>query len=422
MRVVYDISVLGAGLYSHQARTGVARFVDNLRISLLAEDEVDLSCCAFHSFEEYLQLKVNSGTVAGLEGSSLLPFGNSLANTFVGAIEALYPEVSVAQDRRLQQRALSGLLHLVDRFCVDCGFVEITGQDIFHSTFYPFPKAIRAQRQLKRFMTVHDLIPIRCPQFFGDEQGDLSRRIVDCIEADDWVVTNSESTKNDLCDYAQLDPSRVFVTPLAASEMFFHCTDGKRVSSVKKRYHIPDRPYVLSVCTLEPRKNIEQVIRSFIQLVQEQHINDLNLVLVGTEGWDFGGILDEIEHASTMKERIVVTGYVLDEDLTALYSGAMMFVYPSFYEGFGLPPLEAMQCGVPVVTSNTSSLPEVVGDAGIMVDPKDGESLSQAMLDIYSQSSLRETLSRKSLERANLFSWKKCSQRTVAAYKAALMG
>ncbi|RME57156.1 glycosyltransferase family 1 protein, partial [Candidatus Parcubacteria bacterium] len=103
-----------------------------------------------------------------------------------------------------------------------------------------------------------------------------------------------------------------------------------------------------------------------------------------------------------------------------LYSGAMMFVYPSFYEGFGLPPLEAMQCGVPVITSNTSSLPEVVGDAGIMVSPSDGDALSHAMYSIYNDASLREEMSQKSLARARLFSWEKCAQETIDAYKMAV--
>ena len=146
----------------------------------------------------------------------------------------------------------------------------------------------------------------------------------------------------------------------------------------------------------------------------------LNLVLVGTKGWDFDRIFKEIEGAKELSGRIITTGFVPDGDLAPLYSAAMMFVYPSLYEGFGLPPLEAMQCGVPVVTSNTSSLPEVVGDAGIMVSPKDGEALSQAMLDLYRDGKKRTALSAQGLLRSKLFSWKKCADQTVEAYRRAI--
>ena len=244
--------------------------------------------------------------------------------------------------------------------------------------------------------------------------------MVHCIEPDDWVIAISQSTKDDLCNYAKIDPSHVFVTPLAASNLFYPCLDSGQISVIKSKYGIPDMPYILSLCTLEPRKNIDRTIRCFVQLIKEQHINDLNLVLVGVKGWDFERIFSEIEYASSIRDRIIVTGYVQDQDLAAIYSRAMMFVYPSLYEGFGLPPLEAMQCGVPVITSNTSSLPEVVGDAGIMVDPSDDESLSLAIFDIYSQPFLRKSLSAKSLERAKLFSWERCAQLTVAAYETAL--
>lgn len=422
MRVVYDISVLGAGLYNLPARTGVARFIDNLRSALVSEDEIELSYCAFHSLEEYLQLRINSDAIAGLDSANLCRPGSQLAKIAGNMIGRIYPKASASEERPLRRQALGKLLHAINVFCGDCGLVDMAGRDIFHSTFYPFPKAIMQPGQFKRFITIHDLIPIRFPQFFGFEKSHLAHQIVECIGPEDWVVTNSEATKGDLCDYAKVDPSSVFVTPLAASKIFYQCTDAKRLSSVRKQYEIPDDPYVLSVATLEPRKNIDQVIRSFVDLVQEQHIEDLNLVLVGTPGWSFDRIFDEIDHASALKKHIIVTGYVHDDDLPALYSGSMMFVYPSFYEGFGLPPLEAMQCGVPIITSNTSALPEVVGNAGIMVDPTDGEALSQAMLNIFSQPSLRKSLAGKSLERASHFSWERCAKLTVEAYRTALKG
>ena len=128
----------------------------------------------------------------------------------------------------------------------------------------------------------------------------------------------------------------------------------------------------------------------------------------------------EIFSDPILKNRIVFTGFIPDKYLSAIYSGALAFIYPSLYEGFGLPPLEAMQCGTPVITSNTSSLPEVVGDAGIMINPKDGDALCQAMIDIVKNNKLRNHLSKKGIERTKLFSWKKCADETIKAYRSAL--
>jgi glycosyltransferase involved in cell wall biosynthesis len=181
-----------------------------------------------------------------------------------------------------------------------------------------------------------------------------------------------------------------------------------------------DKAYFLSLCTLEPRKNVDRVIRCFARLLKEKQIQDVNLVLVGVKGWHFDKIFNEIESNKDIRSHIIITGFVEDKDLAALYSASLGFVYPSIYEGFGLPPLEAMQCGVPVVTSNTSSLPEVVGDAGIMVTPTDEDALCQAMLNVYQSESLRKEMSAKSLHQAARFSWEKCIQDTINGYKMAM--
>jgi glycosyltransferase involved in cell wall biosynthesis len=236
------------------------------------------------------------------------------------------------------------------------------------------------------------------------------------------VICISESTKNDLCNYSsKIDPAKVFVTHLAAEpSMFYQCKDFNKINSVRNKYKIPEGSYMLGLSTLEPRKNLDHIIRCFAQVIQETKIQDLSLVLVGNPGWNYGKILEEISNHKLLANRVIVTGRVADEDLAALYSGAIVFIYPSFCEGFGLPPLEAMQCGIPVITSNTSSLPEVVGDAGIMLDPTNTDGLCQSMLEIYNKPSLREAMSLKSLEQAKKFSWDKCTKETIAAYKTAL--
>jgi glycosyltransferase involved in cell wall biosynthesis len=141
---------------------------------------------------------------------------------------------------------------------------------------------------------------------------------------------------------------------------------------------------------------------------------------VGKRGQGYENILAHASIGEQLQERVIFTGRVDDEDLAALYSGALCFTFMSYYEGFGLPPLEAMQCGVPVITSNTSSLPEVVGDAGITVNPKDEDALCQAMLGVYRDEHLRAEMARKSLVQAAKFSWDKCVVQTVQGYQKAL--
>jgi len=248
------------------------------------------------------------------------------------------------------------------------------------------------------------------------------KTILASIKPDTFVICDSIATRNDLFTFMPfLDPEKVSVIHLAAGEHFYRCNDANQINQVKRKYNIPlEGEYLLALSTLQPRKNFELIIRSFVEMLKAERIKDLSLVLVGADGWDYGRIYKEIEVAGEYIDKIIVTGYVPDEDLAPLYSGAMAFLYPSLYEGFGLPPLEAMQCGTPVITSNNSSLPEVVGDAAITINPRDGEALCQAMLNLYNSTELRLKLSVASIERAKYFNWDKTTRETVAAYRKAL--
>jgi len=244
-------------------------------------------------------------------------------------------------------------------------------------------------------------------------------KILESIDEDTTPICVSEATKNDLCEATGISPERVSVIHLAASkEVFYQEKDKSKIEKILKKYNIStESKHLLSVSTLEPRKNIERTIRAFLKLIQQEHIKDLNLVLVGTKGWQFTSIFDEIKSNPALKERIITTGFVADEDLAALYSSAIGFVYPSLYEGFGLPPLEAMQCGTPVISSTKSSIPEVVGNAGILVEPTDETSISAAMLEFYQNANLRDELSKKALLQAAKFSWRRFTDEHIKIYQ-----
>ena len=209
---------------------------------------------------------------------------------------------------------------------------------------------------------------------------------------------------------------------LSAHSTFYPSRNTELAQRIKAKYGLPhDSRYILSLATLEPRKNTIATIKAFLQLVVGSRRDDLFLVLSGNKGWDFDQIFETIQGApQKYKSKIICTGFVPDEDLAPLYSNAEVFIYPSFYEGFGLPPLEAMKCGTPVVTSNTSSLPEVVGNAGLMLDPNDLDGFSNAIASVLDEPRFAADLRERSLKQASRFSWAKCAEETIKAYKTAL--
>jgi glycosyltransferase involved in cell wall biosynthesis len=431
MKVLYDISVLGTGYYYPRARTGVFRVVENIAYGLASSKECDLFFCASESFQKLNESLDYLASSSQLKGVSIPEtYFTKVKRDFASKLRDFNTEINNATNEKqlkiLYLKILRKLLYNTDKIIGGDSFHLISPKvleqaDIFHSPFYPISEQVKQVKNKNTFLTVYDLIPIMFPQFFEFKEDHLLNKVLESLEPENWAICISDSTKNDLCNkFPKVDPSRVFVTPLAASELFYPCNDSEQISLIRKKYNIPDAPYILSLSTLEPRKNIDHTIRCFAHLSQQEHIKDLYLVLVGTKGWDYNKIFEEISNNHSLQDRIIVTGYVADEDLAALYSGALAFVYPSFYEGFGLPPLEAMQCGVPVITSNTSSLPEVVGDAGIMVSPTDTDALCQSMLEIYNNPSLRKTMPLSSIERSKQFSWEKCTQETLNAYKTAL--
>ena len=419
LRVLYDISVLGAASRENRSRTGVFRVVDSIAKGLVEAPGVEAAFCAMEDIAYAHAYILNDRKL------SQAPFAHS-------PFDISLEELRVASRRHAKQskgykripfKLCSEALKLASRtihlFKKPVNVAMVKRFDIFHSPFLPIPDQVKKVRTTRQFLMVHDLIPLLHPEYFQFHDDHLLKRVIASIGPETWVLSNSQATKNDLCSYRKdIDPDRVVVTPLAASEIFYPNHDIDEQRRVRRKYGIPDNPYILSLSTLEPRKNIDHTIRCFAQLIQQEHLPDLNLVLVGTKGWNYEKIFEEILAKPEIRDRIFVTGYADDEDLSAIYSGALAFVYPSLYEGFGLPPLEAMQCGVPVITSNTSSLPEVVGDAGIMVSPTDTEALCQAMLAVYRDRSLRESLSSLALKQAGQFSWDACLAETVKAYRA----
>lgn len=266
-------------------------------------------------------------------------------------------------------------------------------------------------------VSLHDLVHERYPQFFTRDAALQFRALVPLtVRRAAAVLTISEFSKQDIVRRYCVPPDKVTVTYCAADPAFRPIHDEARLTAIRTSYGTGDR-YILCVGNLEPRKNLKTLIAAYVKLRQAGAIRH-KLVLVGRKAWYYDGIFAAARD-SGYGDDLVFTDYVPHEDLVGLYNAADVFVYPSIFEGFGIPPLEAMACGTPVVTSNTSSLPEVVGDAGVMVDPLDTEALASAIATILSDDALRSRLSARGRERSALFSWEAAARATLDVYRRA---
>ncbi|MBA3256860.1 MAG: glycosyltransferase family 4 protein, partial [Pyrinomonadaceae bacterium] len=230
------------------------------------------------------------------------------------------------------------------------------------------------------------------------------------------VLALSEHARLDIISTYKIAPDRVTAIPIAAPNHFRPVVDEYELQRVRQTYGI-NGDYILSVGSIQPRKNLTRLLSAYERLRRTRPEGSLpQLVLVGKRAWLYRETLKAIEKLGT---GVIVTGYVPETDLPALYSGALCFVYPSFFEGFGLPPLEAMKCGTPVITGDRTSLPEVVGDGGVLVNPFDIDAIASAIATMVDDSSFRSRLRIESLNRARIFDWRETARRTLEVYKQA---
>lgn len=397
------------GFYHHEARTGVSRVVEHLLTGLAHRPGIRLQAAAPTHLPEtmrYVHQTMHEPTPFAhtAEEQRVARFENSLLQSFKpqGVVSKVIRQ-GAYQTRKWLNKEQAALQPQ-----------QWPRPLVYHSPFYPIPDVVRAQKNLPILQTIHDLIPIAHPEWFRD--GDQTmREVLKKLPPDGWVTTVSQASKDDFCAYTGFDPNRVVPIRLAASETLFYPVENPNViQKVRQQFGLGDAPYLLSLATLEPRKNTTHLVQCFAELIESGEVDsDVKLVLVGTKGWKVNELLNASERLAS---RVVVTGFVPDQYLAPLYAGATAFVYPSLYEGFGLPPLEAMQCGLPVITSNVSSLPEVVGDAALLVSPTDKDALNDAILKLLRSETLRHELSIRAKQQASLFSWEKFIDEHIALY------
>jgi glycosyltransferase involved in cell wall biosynthesis len=287
--------------------------------------------------------------------------------------------------------------------------------EIFHATNH----LLAYFKQARTVYTLHDLIFLHYPEYhLPYNRWYLTFAMPRYLRAADIIVTPSECSGQDAIKYYNLPESKIKVIYEAAAPHFKPATDPTALDAARQKYNLPQR-FILHVGTIEPRKNLSRLLEAFQPLLIDWP--ELKLVLVGKKGWLYDSFFQRLQ-ALGLQEYVICPGFVDEGDLPAFYQLAEVFVYPSLYEGFGLGPLEAMACGTPVVSSNSSSLPEVVGDAGLLVNPTDTAALSQALSRVLSDATLRAELEHRALVRAQQFSWQKAADELEVIYRSLSQG
>ena len=325
------------------------------------------------------------------------------------------------QTKSAQQRIVLLATALLRKFVHGSVELQLSEEvDLFHATFRAPPDWLPPA--LPRIATVHDVIPLRIlEESTPDATGMLKALLSSLDPARDVVVAVSNFTKQDFCDLSGFPPDRVVVAHLSAGPCFRPVEDPKALAELRARLGLQDDPFLLSVANPQPRKNIPLLVRSFFHAAARVPAWNGRLVLVGNPkaGWGGEVIDQEVAKHPDFANRVIRARGVSDADLALLYSGCEAFVFPSTYEGFGLPVLEALQCAAPVICSNRSSLPEVAGDAAVMVDPKDETALTEAIVEVISNPERREQLKALGVRQAARFTWEGSAESVAKAYMLA---
>lgn len=389
MKILFDATELSYYLEKNGHRAGVFFVALNIFRELKKRD-IDLVFVC--NFKRYYFLKEVLTKVDEFKDIILLE-----ENSRINKLFAFFNYLVRKMPLKIQYLVLS-LSRYYEGICCKINsknFSQLRGFDTYFSPFTAPSVEIAKASWIKRFRMIHDVIPIL-------EQGEIPKnkrlwcyKIYNDINDRDFYVTNSENTRKDVLKFFPfINDDNIKNINLGVDNAFCRLNTKS------------DKKYVFSLCTLGKRKNLIFTIRNFFEFIKRNKINDLYLVLAGGVWKKF-----EKELYKTIgefdKSKIILKGYVSDGELPKLYSEAMMFVYPSLYEGFGLPVLEAMSCGCPVITSNCSSLPEVIGEAGIKVDPNNDEDMVKAFEKMYYDNFYRELSSERGLVRARKFTWVK---------------
>jgi len=287
--------------------------------------------------------------------------------------------------------------------------------DLFHEPDFVLPPTLP---RTPTVLTVHDLTFVRDPESaFPRLRRYLNRVVPRSVARATHVLADSAATKNDLVELFHTSPDKITVLYGGVDARFAPVRDPERLTAVRTKYNIGLDPFVLGIGTVQPRKNFRRLVQAFFHLPPPAFASGLKLVIAGGKGWLYDDIFAEVKRLG-LEGCVLFPGFVDDDDLPALYSAADVLAFPSIYEGFGLPILEAMACGTPVVTSATSSLPELAGDAALLVEPTDVDAIAAALHRLLQEADLRHRLVAAGFDQARKFTWEKAATQLLGIYNS----
>lgn len=405
LKILFDVTQLVRGIIDSRDRSGIFFVAQNIlkELSKRADVDVILLPMAIDSMDLFYLREKHFHSLKMFENPSSLDAAFYKIRKILKRTRTFFSRMPIIR------KSLYVIIRFVDIFHTFVHKYDFSkyssGDYVYFSPNQAPPKEIR-KASIKSYIVLHDVIPLLLEEYKEQSQKGWFKKLIDSFGNQDTYFAVSKSTKKDfLSQFPILKSENLHIISLAASDNYKVEKNEAKLNSVKEKYGIPkEKKYIFSLCTLEPRKNQLRAISCFLQFVRKHHLDDIVVVLGGGAGTILAQtIKKDIEAAG--EGAVLPIGYVDDEDLPVLYSYAEWFVFTSQYEGFGLPPLEAMQCGCPVITSNNSSLPEVVGDAGIMIDWDSDEQHVEAYEKYYFDENKRRENRLKGLERAKLFSW-----------------
>lgn len=417
INVLYDATVLINGTANAPARSGVYFVVYNILIEMLKREDFNVTL--------YCEKKQANLVLEIIKKDEILrkvPIAEySNLDKLIIKWEKLKYDNKINQGNKIIRVFIKTILKLLNLFSNLINTLNINNTykklfsnfDIFFEPCGGIPIEIKNVRNIKKYSILYDIIPIIFPENYPEMKNKKSwfYKLIKSLNKNDFYFAISDYTKQDyIKNIKDVNPNNITSIPLSTGLMYERENNIHKINSVKEKYNIPkDKKYLFSLCTLEPRKNLIFAVKNFIEFVKRNNINDFVFVMGGGH-WDLfiQKLDDSIDNLQEYKDKIIKIGYVDDEDMSALYSGAEMFVFPSVYEGFGMPILEAMKCGCPVITSNVTSMPEVIGDCGIQINPEDDEDLIKAFEKMYFDNDFRQKYIEKGIERGKEFTWERC--------------
>ena len=415
IKILYDISILTHRNDNDSSRSGLYHCAENVMRQLVKRTDVEL---LFYCDPKYLGKYKDAISIYSDEKP--VNYNSMLYKLSMVRYWFLKQRDNAKQKNNIIKRKLcTGIIRIIDNVILPY-FNGISNEIIYDWYFSPhdrIPQFVHKNKNIRKAQILHDAIPLIYPEAYNTT---WTKNIISDFDHKNLYFANSENTKKDYLQFAGgFDSNRIRVVYHACNHRFQKKITEEDIERIREKYIIDDKSYIFSLCSVAPNKNLIRIVKTFIEFVSQNNIDNL-VMLMGGATWDHPftyKFQKEVGKMEGFRKYVKMIGYVDDVDLPALYHCASFFVYTSQYEGFGVPPLEAMSCGCPVIVSNSSSIPEVVGDAGIKIKWDSDEEHIAAYEKYYYDSEYKELMRQKGLVQAQKFSWTKTVNEIVRYMK-----